>query len=1012
MIFSMKRSLARLTFRLPLLLMLTGPLPIQAQEPGEILEPVLQEIRPGYQTVVGQKYTCINRGDFIDVYDNRSRALFRSIPVSVDQGAEKGKAFTFMLSRDERLLQTKAWIKYIGERTATFDLASGREVRNVRISGRDAKGSMNDFNDPPSHLPAKLEPDTIARFTRAPSFFQGPDTFVLTERLGDNPPRFARLNLLRGDRDTPGFVDTLGRFQKAASSRVGFRSNPKAAILSFSVKQLQEVATQKPIGGSKGLPSSPGETSRVLAIVDKHGSPRFVTSSVYEEGRHRVRDLVLRQDRRACALAWDVYPGKPSELYGVEVRLMENGGMIFRDPMLFAECLSFGRNPEDLYVVGRFGHRQGPLSGIGGLVLAKLRLTARGAEPVWHTPVPSMVEISVDPQGQRVYAVSTDGRLHLFQAKTGTKLIDVTGYEKHGLLLRTPGHFFLATEEAENALALRSGERAYPLEQFDLHFNRPHTVLKTLGAPEALIKQATLAYQDRLTLHGLSDTHFRDVGDLPEIEAVVKTTADRKLTLQVKAWAKAGELRSVSAWVNHVPILGKSGTPLQGKSVSGDVTVPLVEGRNKIQVSVMDSQGQESVKETIWRTSTQEVPSKTARLLAIGVSDYLAENADLNYAAKDARDLVAALSSSLADRYQIRTKLLVNGTATKENILAAREFFRAGQPDDLAVVFLAGHGALSPKSGRYYFCPHDMDFRQPAKKGLTYAEIESLLFGIPAMRRLIMIDSCHSGELTRSELRAAAAAAKTAVAGTGRKVPSLRPIGVRADENKAVKGSSMPTIGYGFQDRRRQIGAQVLSAAGPLEVALEGPGWKNGVFTHHVITGLEDQKADQNGDGALTVGELFESVAEKVHQLTNGTQRPRFRHANRGFDFPLVGSFGKPLPPLRPKPAAKPAPLPKLPKLPAVRPGRRFPNLSRALITREKAGAMSYAQLRYAINELYAIHGFPFESARSAPIRKHFSQFPWFQPEAGLEMAAVDHRMSAIEKENIKTLAEARKAKR
>jgi hypothetical protein len=247
----------------------------------------------------------------------------------VDQGAEKGTAFTFTLSNDERLIQTKAWIKYIGERTTTFEISSGREVGNVKIAGRSSNGSMNDFNVAPSHIPIMVEPRKIAHFQEAPSLFLDPGSFFMTELSSKNTPRRVKVDLIRGDREEPGLVDTLIRFQKSASSNVDFHNNKNAVIRSFSVNELRRIATQRQIGGAKNLPASNGDTMQVLCAIDGKGAPRFVTSSILEEVRHQVRDLVLRHDGRACAIAWDVYPGKPSELYGTEVRFMENGAMIF-----------------------------------------------------------------------------------------------------------------------------------------------------------------------------------------------------------------------------------------------------------------------------------------------------------------------------------------------------------------------------------------------------------------------------------------------------------------------------------------------------------------------------------------------------------------------------------------------------------------------------------------------------------------------------------------------------------
>src|SRR5690606_11896299 len=92
--------------------------------------------------------------------------------------------------------------------------------------------------------------------------------------------------------------------------------------------------------------------------------------------------------------------------------------------------------------------------------------------------------------------------------------------------------------------------------------------------------------------------------------------------------------------------------------------------------------------------------------------------------------------------------------------------------------------------------------------------------------------------------------------------------------------------------------------------------------------------------------------------------------------------------------------------------GRRYPEASQRILTEGEVQAMSFAQLRYAINELYAVHGFAFASASAAEIRQHFSQFSWFLPDPAMTMEAIDGRMSEIERRNIEILAAERNRKK
>jgi uncharacterized caspase-like protein len=59
-------------------------------------------------------------------------------------------------------------------------------------------------------------------------------------------------------------------------------------------------------------------------------------------------------------------------------------------------------------------------------------------------------------------------------------------------------------------------------------------------------------------------------------------------------------------------------------------------------------------------------------------------------------------------------------------------------------------------------------------------------------------------------------------------------------------------------------------------VALEVPSLGHGLFTYYVLEGLQG-KADRNGDGIVTVSELYEYVEDQVDtaaRRAGGRQRP------------------------------------------------------------------------------------------------------------------------------------------
>jgi uncharacterized caspase-like protein len=96
-----------------------------------------------------------------------------------------------------------------------------------------------------------------------------------------------------------------------------------------------------------------------------------------------------------------------------------------------------------------------------------------------------------------------------------------------------------------------------------------------------------------------------------------------------------------------------------------------------------------------------------------------------------------------------------------------------------------------------------------------------------------------------------------------------------ASGGRTILSPSTPaTLSEHFLDRLAQgKGTIVLTASSANEVSQESDWFRHGVFTYYLLEGLKG-RADDDGDGLVTVGEVFRYVSRKVPEATGHDQHP------------------------------------------------------------------------------------------------------------------------------------------
>ena len=233
-------------------------------------------------------------------------------------------------------------------------------------------------------------------------------------------------------------------------------------------------------------------------------------------------------------------------------------------------------------------------------------------------------------------------------------------------------------------------------------------------------------------------------------------------------------------------------------------------------------------------------------ILALAANGYAIRSLQLKFPIADATSIIEVLGKESADLYRPGViKRVFEDKLTRAGLdLAISELQEAivqSDTGDLLVVFIAGHGVAV--EDMYYFVPPDpslTDLQQTdviKRIGISWTQLQQLA-EIPC-RKLVMLDTCHSGNILLSENQA-----------------SHMKAAIRSLKQKQML---------------------VFAATDAHQLAIEVPTYGHGLFTKCVLDGLAG-KADTAQDGEVDFREIVSYVKGEVRQLTtllSNRQTPR-----------------------------------------------------------------------------------------------------------------------------------------
>jgi hypothetical protein len=213
--------------------------------------------------------------------------------------------------------------------------------------------------------------------------------------------------------------------------------------------------------------------------------------------------------------------------------------------------------------------------------------------------------------------------------------------------------------------------------------------------------------------------------------------------------------------------------------------------------------------------------------LVVGTGEYTEGFKPLPAAPKDVEAVANVLHDPNMGGFEVTTLTNPQQTELNETL---ETWFRERHKDDLALLYLSGHGIKDDRSELYFATCNTRKQKEELMRSTAVPAnfVRDCIRDSRARRQIIILDCCFSGAF--GDLLA-------------KDDGSIDLAGLLGAEGRVVMTSSS-SIQYSFEQRDGELS----------------------VYTHYLVEGIRTGAADIDGDGAITVEELHQYASRKVQE--------------------------------------------------------------------------------------------------------------------------------------------------
>lgn len=416
---------------------------------------------------------------------------------------------------------------------------------------------------------------------------------------------------------------------------------------------------------------------------------------------------------------------------------------------------------------------------------------------------------------------------------------------------------YYGNKDLVKAVGFTYGLQYFNFDQFDIMFNRPDVVCKTIGLDTTYVNDYYKAYLKRMQKMGLKSLSINESAiDVPELtiknrDCTGSITTKPSVELAIEASDKNDVLTNINVWINNVPLYGFRGKAINKvKNISLNEIIPLSNGNNDIRLSVRNSKGAESRSDYF---NIQYKPQKISRykvyIVGIGVAQYADTIYNVTNVDNDIRDLITLYKSN--PMYEVEVDTFLNKRAYKSDIMSVRNKLLKTNVDDIVLLYYSGHGFVNSKESDNYFFTYDYNNSNIKGTTISLTEFDDLLDSIPSRNKLLLLNACQSGEI---------------------------------DDDPV----SLKVMSETFNDLRINNGTSIISLSSSLEnsYALAPLNEKNSVFGKAILEACNNHSDAKHMYQGLNTEELIQHISTKCRDTLNKGRKHKEIESNP-LDFTL-----------------------------------------------------------------------------------------------------------------------------